>query len=255
MADNTVTLVLEGDVPLIDFAQAIAGFNELVAALSEDTGSPSLIWLMDDLQISSTVATARSNGNAREVASVVHAYAEVGVAYQTGQPIRYSEKAKRATEKIVSITSVNRVRFETATQDILIPTERTLALPLPVRPLLKISTFSPAFGAIEGRVQTLSNRNGLRFTLYDVLYDKAISCYLQEGKEDAIRNLWGKLAVIEGIVTRDPATGRPLSIRQIADVTPLPEPYSTALYREAAGCVSPNDLLPEDVIRRVRDAN
>ena len=112
-----------------------------------------------------------------------------------------------------------------------------------------------SFGAIEGVVQTLSSRRGLRFTLYDSAYDKAVSCYLEQGREDMMRNVWGRRAVIEGRVTRDPETGRPLSIRRVAAVEVVPD-YPPGSYRLARGIIPlrPDDPSPEEAIRRVRDA-
>ena len=43
------------------------------------------------------------------------------------------------------------------------------------------------YGAIEGRVQSLSQRKGLRFTLYYQEFDRAVSCYLSEGQEERMR--------------------------------------------------------------------
>jgi hypothetical protein len=95
----------------------------------------------------------------------------------------------------------------------------------------------------------------LRFTLFDLFYDKAVSCYFAEGKQELIRDMWGQLAVVEGIISRDPVTGRPLSIRQVNTVMPLAENAAHFDYQEARGVApSLNGLSPEDAIRRIRDA-
>ena len=60
MPNDTVTLALDGDVPLEEFARTMGRFAELVNALSEEVGSPGLDWVVDDLQVSSAVATVRS---------------------------------------------------------------------------------------------------------------------------------------------------------------------------------------------------
>ena len=76
-----------------------------------------------------------------------------------------------------------------------------------------------AYGGVTGRIQTLSSRGGLRFTLFDTLFDRAVSCYLAEGQEELMRDVWGRMAVVEGLVTRDRATGRPQVIRSVRGVT------------------------------------
>jgi hypothetical protein len=136
------------------------------------------------------------------------------------------------------------VRFETA------EAEATVEV---VAPTKSATPYPQTFGAVEGRIQTLSSRGGLRFTLYDTLHDKAVSCYLTEGFEDQMRDAWGRRAVVEGRVTRHPETGRPLAIRGITAVEVLPEVARHA-YRDLRGLSPRESLSAEDAIRRLRDA-
>jgi hypothetical protein len=113
----------------------------------------------------------------------------------------------------------------------------------------------PVYGAIEGRIQTLTNRGSLRFTLYDTHNDKAVSCYVAEGQEDLLRDVWGRRALVEGRIRRDSQTGRPLTIRDVRRIVPLPEPEPYRFY-EARGILPlmPGEEMPEERIRRLRDA-
>ena len=137
---------------------------------------------------------------------------------------------------------VTSVRFETAEEDITI-----LARPS------RADRIQPAFGAIEGRIQTLTNRNTLRFTLYDTLYDRAVSCYLVEDQEDIIREAWGRKAIVEGLVTRDADTGRPTTIRGVSKIHLVSD--APGNYLDARGIMPVPDgtPFPEDIIRRLRD--
>ena len=271
MPDDTVTLALDGDVPLEEFARTMGRFAELVNALSEEVGSPGLDWVVDDLQVSSAVATARSSSDTQAAQKVVHAYAAVGLALENHMPIKVSPRVRRAVNNVVSIQDkrVRAVRFETAKKDSVIPTgqrETPRLLPAPKSTTattvmetpwgaLAVITPSPSFGAIQGRIQTLSNRGALRFTVYDLLYDKAVGCYISEGREELLRNVWGRLASIEGLVTRDPINGRPLAVRQVSNVSLVQEPPDAPNYEDARGAgPSLTKLSPEDAIRRVRDA-
>lgn len=103
-------------------------------------------------------------------------------------------------------------------------------------------------------MQTLSSRGSLRFTLYDLVFDKAVSCYLEPGHEETMRGVWGKLASVEGWVTRDTLTGRPISVRRITSVQPRRE-VEPGSFREARGAVraGPDAERPEVAIRRMRD--
>ena len=112
-----------------------------------------------------------------------------------------------------------------------------------------------AIGAVTGRVQTLSNRAGLRFNLYDTIHNKAVACYLSPGQEELMREAWDRRARVSGRVSREGGTGRPIAIRQILSVEILEDP-APGSYRLARGAVpwQEGDILPEDAVRLLRDA-
>lgn len=257
MAADTVTLVLGGEVSLAAFADAIRNFHALVTALSAETASAPIDWVIDDLERGSTLATARGLGAIEEVQRVVRAYEDVGRSLERGLPVRYSDKVNVPAQRLRALPGgkIEYVRFETAENESLIrpspPTEQ--ATPERVAPTKRRAVSPGAYGAVEGRIQTLTNRGSLRFTLYDLLEDRAVSCYLVEGHEAMMRDLWGRLAVVEGWISRDPETGRALTVRHVSRVTPKPEPVVGA-YRDARGIApSLTGLLPEHAIRRLRD--
>jgi len=264
MADNTATIFLEGEVSLDEFAKAVSNFNELMNALSEESGG-GVEWLLDDLSVSSAMAAARGVGDEKRIQISINNYSNVGQALQSHTEIRYSERVRAAANKVVLITDrrIKNLRFETEKREVLIPLRHeaveqaitsNLEGDIPLAAAIALSSGAGAFSAVQGRIQTLTSRGRLRFTLYDLFYDKAVSCYFAEGKQELIRGLWGKLAVIEGFVSRDPITGRPLSIRQVSNITPLPEPGGQFDYQQARGIVPSIALSPEAAIRRIRDA-
>src|ERR1700752_2724944 len=99
MADNTVTLVLDGNVSLDAFAIGIATFSELVSALSESVAKSPVRWVVADLSISSAMATARAEGSEVDIGNVVSAYANVGDALASHVPIIYGPKVEKAAKK------------------------------------------------------------------------------------------------------------------------------------------------------------
>jgi hypothetical protein len=272
MALDNLTIALDGEVHLEQFSRTIRSFYHLVKALSEEIGKPDLDWIIDDLQVSSAIATARAPSDPQAAEQVVNAYADIGSAFQSNTAPRqvYSPRVRTASARVVSIRDerITAIRFETPVREsiVRISPGQVIAFPTStfraVIPALEsahpeplIFVPAPSLGAIQGRVQVLSNRGGLRFTLYDLLYDKAIGCYVSEGQQELLRDIWGKIAIIEGMITRDPVNGRPLSIRQISNITPLPEPYTRREYQEARGAApSLTGLSPEEAVRRVRDA-
>jgi hypothetical protein len=260
---DTATLALSGEIPFDRFAEAVKRFYDLLSGLSAEI-APSVVWMVDELSAGSALAVTRGVGPADQVEAVVRRYGEVGGQLEEGRKLSVtrSMKARRAAYGLRRIPGgrIESLRLETAEREaILRPVEQRAAgqkaLRIAPRPLegAAIRQATASFGAIEGRVQTLSSRGGLRFTLYDIINDKAVSCYLDEGYEDIMRNAWGRLAVVEGWISRDPMTGRSLAVRRVRSVQVLPE-RSPGAYRDARG-VSPSlsGMLAEQAIRRLRD--
>ncbi len=258
MPDDTITLALGGDVRLDAFATAIGRLKNLLDALTREVASGARIdWVISALDVSSALTTVRGDVSKPEflprVYRVVSAYEEVGEALHAGQLPPFSEAV---TVEALAITSVlddhvDQVRFETALKEWIITSPVSVMETTP----LSQPTFAPvAYGAVEGRVQTLTSRDTLRFTLYDTLNDRAVSCYMAEDAVETMRDVWGRVAVVEGMVTRDPSSGRPLSVRGIREVRVIPS-GTPGGYRDAMGSV-PRDGGPraEDVIRLLRDA-
>lgn len=249
---DTVTLVLDGKVTLPDFAAAVAHFNGLISALgSEVAGGAVIEWQVVSLQTSSAIATAKGFGMAQAVGIVVSAYELVGDSLEKNQPIPYGPRVAREARGIAALINGNieSVRFETEQRDVLVRhrfEEIDAGPPLGVLPKVTI-------GAVEGEVETLSKHGGLRFTLYDTLHHKAVSCYLRPGSEEIMRDAWGKRVVVVGRVTRDPATGRPLSVRDVAQVSVV-EPGKPGDWLMAIGAAPWLASTPsEEIIRRGRD--
>lgn len=256
MPGDRVTLALQGEVTLGAFAEAVVHFSRLVDALSRDVGADAQIrWVITELEAGSAIATARGIGDRGAVESVTGAYIDVGKSLERGVLPDYSKPVQEEARELVSVIErgVEAIRFETVEAD---ATIRSLALGLDVPGLQELSRPQPAaYGGVQGRVQMLTNRGGLRFTLYDTLYDKPVSCHLGEGQDDIMRDVWGRVAVVEGLVSRDAVTGRAQTIRRIRRVAPVREARPDG-YRTTRGLFDrPSDpRSPEARLRELRDA-
>lgn len=254
---DTVTLALHGTVSLSEFSTAVGRFHALIAALASETRAQNVSWQIDALDAGSAITTVRGvprDGVPPEgISRVVRAYLEVGRALEERTTIPYSPPVRQEAEALVAVltdSEIEAVRFETAESEAIVR-EITEAREAPTAPAERRG----AYGAVTGRVQTLTSRNRLRFMLYDHIHDRAVSCYLAEGREDMMREMWDRMAHVEGWVTRDPESGRPLSVRKITRVTPISEAEPQD-YTRARGALplGPDDPKPEDAIRRLRDA-
>jgi hypothetical protein len=254
---DTVTLALDGTVSLSAFSAAVSRLDALVAALAVDARVEGVVWQIDGLDYSSAITTARGvpeNGTKPdEIARVVRAYLEVGQALEQGNTIPFSANVRKEAQGIAAIlqrSAVEAIRFETAESDAIIRKPATVI----AVPEVSVKR-EAAYGAVTGRVQTLTSRNSLRFILYDHIHDRAVSCYLVEGRESMMRQMWDRVATVEGWVSRDPKTGRPLTVRRVSNVAALTE-VEPQDYQKARGALplKEGDPLPEVSTRRLRDA-
>ena len=245
MAKSTLTFELGGQVNLGRLEEGISVFRRLVSAL---TSSAEVTWIVEDLQPGSAIATVRGEADdLTMVENIVDRYGEIGKALERQEAPRGGLRIRQAVDAVRNLAaSIEYVRFETPDADYTIYGHgKVLSQP---------ATMS-AIGTVTGRVQTLSNRAGLRFNLYESIFDKAVACYLTQGQEESMREAWDRRARVSGRVSREAVTGRPIAIRQIAKVEVL-EDAAPGSYRLAKGAVpwQEGDLLPEEAVRRLRDA-
>ena len=251
MAKETLTLALEGEVTLDEFAKAIGNLNLLLNQLAKEvTKNADVSWLIDELYAGSAVATFRGvNDDLSAVESIVNAYEDVGDSLQTRRTFSYSSTAERYAHDLVSIIDhrITSVRFETSEKDFVIDSRPTANIQ---EPQIKY-----AWSSVKGKIETLSERKKLSFTLWDSLYDKPVSCYFREEQKDTMRNAWGKRAIVSGKVGRRTETGRPIVIREMRQIRLLDD-VEPGSYRKAKGVFpwEPNSELPEDTLGRLRSA-
>lgn len=248
-----MTIIAGADrVVLADYAAVVNNFRFLVDALTEEAGG-GVTWIMDDLQVGGSARTGVARLEETEeaiakAAQIVESYASIGRALQEGAVLPLKERVARPIDALKTVLPrVESLRFET-------PEEESTITAAEQAQLVKLyPRRKPSPGAVTGQIETLSRRRHLKFILYDRSTDRPVSCYMNPGQEEMLRNLWGRLVAVEGIVSRDPIEGRPTSIRQITEVVPREE-FAPGSWRQALGVLPLGGERPEDVIRRIRNA-
>jgi hypothetical protein len=251
LASETVTVFLGGEPTLDDLATAFDALREMLGGLAAEARRSDIAWTVDALEKSSALASFRGVGAREDVEQVTNLYLATAQMMRDRKPV--PSRVTKAAERFLRLLDDERVpeiRFETADDDV------TISAAAQAPRTVQVLRPSGIYGAVEGRVQTLSRRGTLRFTLYDLVHDKPVSCYLQEEQEDLMRDAWGRIAVVEGVVKRDPITGRPQTIRQVRRVH-LVHDGERGDWRQAEGALQGvgDDEPAETAIRRLRDAN
>lgn len=251
MPTNTLTLALSGEVTLLELHQALDGLRSLVYALSDEIAADTKVeWYVEELSAASALATFRGESAEEAVVDrIVQAYGLVGLSLEKAEPIPYSERVRKGAQDIARLVDgrITAIRFETASMQATITGAARKGLPSPGLAFSR--------GVLKGLVQTLTSRGSLRFTLYDSIFDRAVSCYLKPGQEEIMRGSWGNYVHVSGRIGREPERGRPVVVRDISDVrvVTILEPGS---YRRARSILRGEDPIdPADqALRRLRDA-
>lgn len=259
MVKDTITLTLNGDVPLALFAVALDHLNELVTALSEELIEPdeaAIQWQVLHLASGSAVTTIKGIVQEAEptsslyptVEKIVEAYVIIGKALQFRQPIPFSEDVARPARELTSVLNghITSIEFITDGTKALIKEKVTEESSGPKKYCL---------GVVKGVVRTISDKPRLKLGVYDELFNRMVYCYLAPTQEDLARSAWRKQVSITGLLYRDSETGRPVEFREVYDVQVLKN-TSSGSYKEARGVLpwETGDEPAEVSIRRLRDA-
>lgn len=242
-----MTMELEGKVSLDDFAEAMLNLKLMIQTLSMELNADDIDWLIDDLRAGSAGASIRGASEMPgRVEKVVYAFGIVGESLAAGTPIPYSDKVRRRASALTQVIGdgIRSIRLSTALATSTISASTGRADRGGIR---------YARGMVKGTVETMSRRRGLRFTLYETVFDSAVNCRLNPGQEEIMREAWGKSVCVTGLVGREMASGRPVSVTEVQAVRVISNTPPGA-YKHARGILGQRAEKPEMTIRRLRDA-
>ncbi len=246
---DKISLTLNGEIPVNLFAEALSSLSGLLHALSEEiTAGKTIEWQIVDLSAGSATAVIQGIADTTEdVEKITTAFAVIGQHLQIGKPIPYSQKVTQSVWKIASILDGKISSIEFGVDDQIYHITQSGFQEKPI-------TKAYSYGVIIGKVENLIGHRKLKFTLYDNLFNRGVTCYVEEEKRELLRNIWGKTVSVTGYIYRDMVTGRPLEIHDIEsiEIVPLKEP---GIYKKARGVLpwKPGDETAAQTIRRLRD--
>ena len=261
MISKSFTLQLDGDISLERFTAALGAWQSAVTAIGKNLGSKHILKIeVDELQSGSAIVNIQVTFDGELPAKAFNRdYDRLGAKARGDNVVDFPSYLNNSVKRIQDVASLD------ADKGITLASETADVLILPVRDSDSSSSsltsseilaaHSETYGVVTGRLQSLSSRSGLRIVIYDDLFDKAVRCTLTEEQHETIRDLWDQEVVVEGFVRRDSRTGRPLSIREVRNISQRKVPGDRYAWLKARGAmknVRP-DLSSEELMRLVRN--
>lgn len=256
--EKVFSLQLDGETSIELFANALAGWAGAMTGASKLVGKHHVISnYVTDLSGGSAITESTVTFDSAEAAdrfealmNDVHLAVREDTVDELPVPLRRGASRLRTILRSDGRTSMV---LRSSTRDVLVPSSVSSDLVYARPEIAKLP--SEVFGELIGRLQAVSSRKAFTGTLYDDTFDKSVRCYFDAGQEDLVRNVWDRRVSIVGSIRRDPATGRPLSIRDIKSVTPEVGHVEEHAWQQARGILKhalPHER-PEVLLRRLRD--
>ncbi len=215
---DCLTLDLKGNLPLEKFEKAIVAFFDLIkevtkAALKE---KQKIHWTVTVRAGSASVNAIPhyEESVAPQAREILHAVPSGIKALQTGNkqiPKLFTREAVKAVKTLGSIQDLRG-------KDITAVKIRSMSEKASVTPQMVVAADAlitgqrQSYGSVEGKLQTITERGGFRFVVYDSLYDHRVDCFIDEELMNRAVASFGKRVRVSGLVQYD-HFGDPVSIK------------------------------------------
>jgi len=227
---NKVTLDFDGALVTPDtFRRLVAAFVDLLESVTEKAAGSGkrAVWNMV-VSEGSRLITARAVADLQTqavVQRVVRAIPDGLRRLEKGTPTPpayFDPRALRAARELSSYTKERKLtylQFRGAGSPVSLSNRSA-------ENVVKLLGQHQALGTIEGKLQTISDRQTLQFVVFDSLYDKGVNCFMDEAIMEEAMRAFRKRVAVTGMVQYD-QDGNPVSIRVDAiqifkDVSELP---------------------------------
>jgi hypothetical protein len=216
---DNITLDFDGIVVSPEtLRQAVSGFVELLCEISSEVaGSGKTPKWTIEVQKGSAVFIARpiadnlTHRASIETIDAITSGLRLLERGPTSTPAFFNDRALKAARNLGSLTEGKHKRLTYLRV-------RSKGKPLEITPRASVSADQliagqhSAYGHVEGKLQTLSERGQLQIVVYDDLFDKGVNCFIDNEHAQAAIKAFGKRVSVGGLIRRD-SEGRPLSIK------------------------------------------
>lgn len=257
MVARSFTIQLDGTVSLGRLTAALDVWQSALSGIAENIGQSHVLGMkVDDLSVGSALVQVEIEFDAEEIASAFSEdYNQVGVQVRDSNILNFPANLRKPVKKLREAALMDGPSGLTLSSD---------EAGILIRPdVWHDSQFAgpsrrvqmEAIGVVIGKLQSLTSRSALKVTVYDIINDKAVRCVLTDEQHELARDLWDSDVIVEGLVRGDPATGRPLSIRDVRSIKPRQSRVDTYAWMKARGALShiQPESSSEDLIRQARN--
>lgn len=258
MFKKSFAIQLDGEVTLGRFQKALEAWHSALEAVSDevDSDQPHQI-LISDLSYGSAIASVQIEFQREPIAAQFEdQFEDIARRIRSNGILDLPKRLQKPARKLQDAA-----RFDSGEGFTLSSDDADFVISaIAISDEHRITKFGvdnlEAYGAVIGRLQSLSSRGALKAVVFDELNDKAVRMALTEEQHETVRDLWDKNVVAEGLVRRDPDTGRPLSMSKVRRIYRKEEPRDPYAWRRARGVLSHihPEKSAEQLIREARDA-
>ncbi len=229
---GTNSVILDFDAPVVTpdtFRRLVASFVDLLESVTEKAAGTGkrTVWNMAVSEGSRLIrATAVPDLKTAAVTEkVVRAIPDGLKRLEKGTPVSptyFDQRALRAAREIASISKERKLiylQFHGAGAPVSVSQRSADSV-------VKLLGQHQALGTVEGKLQTITDRQTLQFVVFDSLYDRGVNCFMDEGTMEKAMQAFRKRVAVTGMVQYDQES-RPVSIRVdsievFKDVSELP---------------------------------
>lgn len=249
---DSVSLKLDGKVPIELYRRAIDHLDDLIRDLSDEVAGPDVVqWEVSKLEGGSAFAELTGYSPVtQEVEKVVNAYRNVSYAVMAGEEIPYySPLISQSAFSIVSLINgdISSVTFGAGEKTVTISERIDFEEQ-------EHEADQWSLGVITGVAGTIWDRPQVRIAVYDDLFEKVVYCYLGERYEEQAPKIWRKRVSVTGLIYRDIETGQPKKVKGVSSIEVLDDHLPNG-FLSARGVIpwQEGNEHSEVVIRRLRD--